>query len=147
MNRNDLILWFGRVCTLAFTAAVAWDIYHDGVLSQELRQAVLAIVVLVFLLLFGWQVYVAHKYDGLPVIPFSFRWVVATWLGSLALFIAWVVAISFFDDLYTDRRSAVIWWQVGVSTLWFSSRWVTVQTPHTAGIGETGGTPGNGGTP
>ena len=32
------------------------------------------------------------------------------------------------------------------TTLWFASRWVTVQTPHQAGIGETGASPnGHGG--
>lgn len=146
MSRNDIILWFGRIATILFTAAVFWDIYTDELLSRGLRATVLTIVVLVFLSLFCWQVYVAHKYDGWPVIPFSFRWVVATWLGSLALFIAWIVLISFIDGLYSDRRSAVIWWQVGTSTLWFCSRWVTVQTPHPAGVGETGSMPGNGNT-
>lgn len=144
MNRNDIILWFGRIATIIFTIAVALDIYNDRALSWGIRMAVLTFVVLVFVSLFGWQAYVAQKYDGWPLIPFSFRWVVATWLGSLALFVVWIVAISIVPDLYSDLRSAVFWWQVGTSTLWFASRWVTVQTPHPAGVGETGTTPSNG---
>lgn len=141
MTRNDLILWLGRIATIVFTVAVVWDIYSDDQMSFELRVAVMVIVLAVFLSLFGWQVHVAKKYDGWPIIPFSFRWVVATWVGSLALFFAWIILISFFDGIYSDRRSAIMWWQAGTSTLWFASRWWTVQTPHPAGIGETGTSP------
>lgn len=143
MTRNDLIMWFGRISTIVFTIAVIVDIYGDQQLSREIRLTVLAIVVAVVSALFGWQVYIAQKYDGWPVIPLSFRWVVATWLGSLALFVAWIILITFWDDIYSDRRSAVVWWQFGTSTLWFASRWVTVQTPHPAGVGETGISPGS----
>lgn len=143
MSRNDLIMWFGRIATLIFTTAVFIDVYSDQQLSREIRLTVLGIVGIVVAALFIWQVYIAQKYDGLPVIPFSFRWVVACWLGSLGLFVIWIVLITFFESLYSDRRSAIIWWQFGTATLWFASRWVTVQTPHAAGIGETGTTPGS----
>jgi hypothetical protein len=138
MSRNDVIMWIGRIATIVFTIAVLADMYTDQHLSREIRITVLSIVGVVVMSLFGWQVYIAQKYDGLPLIPFSFRWVVATWLGSLLVFIAWTVLITFIDDVYTDRRSAVVWWQFGTATLWFASRWVTVQTPHSAGVGETG---------
>lgn len=144
MNRNDIILWFGRVATIVFTAAVVYDIYGDATLSREIRAAVLGIVTCVFFALAAWQGYIARKYDGWPVIPLSFRWVVATWFGALSLFIVWQMAVTFWPEMYTDRRSAILWWQFGAATIWFASRWVTVETPHTAGIGETGSTPGNG---
>lgn len=147
MTRNDLILWFGRIATLVFTIAVFYDVYHDQHFSREIRIAVIATAGIVIGALFAWQVYVAQKYDGWPVIPFSFRWVVATWLGSMAVFIAWVVVTSLKRDIYTDLRSAIVYWQFATATLWFASRWVTVQTPHQAGIGETGTTPGNGAGP
>lgn len=145
MNRNDAIMWAGRILTIIFSYAVFADLQTDRQLSEAIRIAVLGIVGLVVASIFGWQVYIAQKYDGLPVIPFSFRWVVATWFGSLMVFIGWILTISFLESIYTDLRSAVVWWQFGTATLWFASRWVTVQTPHRAGIGETGAsTPGSG---
>ena len=145
MNRNDAIMWVGRILTIIFSYAVFADLQTDNAMSREIRTVVLGIVSIVVLSVFVWQVYIAQKYDGLPVIPLSFRWVVATWFGSMLTFITWLVLTTIFDGLYTDLRSAVIWWQFGISTIWFASRWVTVQTPHQAGIGETGANaPGNG---
>ena len=145
MNRNNVIMWVGRILTIIFSYAVVVDMANDNALSREIRATVLGIVGIVVLSIFGWQVYIAQKYDGFPLIPFSFRWVVATWFGSLLLFIAWILAITYVPSVYSDLRSAFIWWQFGTATLWFMSRWVTVQTPHSAGIGETGAsTPGSG---
>lgn len=144
MKRNDVILWFGRIATLLFTLAIIYDVYSDQRLSSELRLVVIGVAGAVAASIFGWQAYVAYKYDGAPFIPFSFRWVVATWFGALSLFIAWQMAVTFWPEMYTDRRSAIFWWQFGAATLWFASRWVTVETPHEAGVGETGSTPGNG---
>ena len=143
MTRNDQIMWFGRIATLIFTIAVIYDVYTDHSLSRELRLTVLVVVLAVFMALAAWQGYIAEKYDGWPVIPLSFRWVVFGWLASFALFIGWIVAITLYEPLYTDLRSAIVWWQFGVSSLWFASRWVTVSTPHPAGAGETGLNPGN----
>ena len=138
MNRNDVIMWVGRILTIIFTIAVFTDMVSDQELSFAIRMTVLGIVATVFLTLFVWQVYIARKYDGCPVVPFSFRWVMAMWLGSLSLLVAWFVTISIFDGLYTDLRSAFVWYQAGVATTWFMARWLAVQTPHQAGIGETG---------
>jgi len=144
MKRNDFILWFGRIATVLFTIGIIYDVYADQRLSAELRLVVIGVAGMVAASIFGWQAYIAYKYDGAPFIPFSFRWVVATWFGALTLFIAWMIAINYLPEIYTDRRSAVVWWQFGSATLWFASRWITVETPHTAGIGETGSTPSRG---
>ena len=138
MRRNDIILWFGRICSVGFTVMVANDVLSDGTLSEEIRRTVIAIVGLVFLLIGGWQIWIAWRYEGMPLIPLPFRWVVAVTFMSWALFVAWTLLISFYPDIYTDRRSSVIWWQFGTSTIWFAARWVTVDTPKSAGIGETG---------
>ena len=146
MNRNDVIMWVGRILTFVFTYAVFADLQSDAAMSREIRTVVLAIVSLVVLSIFAWQVYIAQKYDGMPVIPLSFRWVVATWFGSMLTFITWLGLTTIFDEMYTDLHSAVVWWQFGISTIWFASRWARVQTPHQAGIGETGASPnGHGG--
>ena len=144
MNRTSAILWAGRILTIIFTVSVAWDSYSDGQLSREIREVTLGLVALLFLMLFGWQVRIAWKYEGFPTIPLAFRWVMATWLGSLMLFVVWLVLTSFIEDVFTPYRSAVMWWQFGTSTLWFAPRWLTIDTPHKAGAGETGATIGGG---
>ena len=146
MNRNEVIMWLGRIGTLAFTIAVIVDMYGDATLSRELRTVVLSMVISLFVALCGWQGYIAMKYDGWPIIPLSFRWVVFMWLASFVIFIGWVLAQTYLD-IYTDLRSAVVWWQFGTASLWFASRWVTVDAPHPAGAGETGMTPQGGGSP
>lgn len=146
MNRNDAIMWFARIATIIFTIAVVWDVYHGQELSRGIRATVLVVVGLLVGSIFVWQVYIAQKYDGIPIIPFSFRWVTAVWFGSLMTFIMWIVLINYFDGLYTYLRSAAIWHQFGVATLWFMSRWLTLDQPHKAGVGETGSSGnGNGG--
>src|SRR5699024_4475819 len=109
MNRNDAIMWVGRILTIIFSYAVFADLQTDTAMSREIRTVVLGIVSIVVLSVFVWQVYIAQKYDGMPVIPLSFRWVVATWFGSMLTFITWLVLTTIFDGLYTDLRSAVIW--------------------------------------
>lgn len=146
MTRNDAILWFGRIATIALTVAIVLDMTRDAHLSQEIRRVVLGTVAVTVLSMFVWQGRVAYRYDGWPWPPFAFRWVVWSWLGSLGAFIVWLIVSGVWPTLYSDYRSAVMWWQFGVMTLWFASRWVTVETPHQAGVGETGSTPGNGGT-
>lgn len=145
MTRYHVILWTGRVLALIYTAAVVYDVAGDGALSREIRQVTMAVVGIVFLLIFGWQARIAWKYEGIPSVPMPFRWVVAVWFASLAVFVAWNIAGSVWPDIYTDRRSSFFWWQFGTSTLWFASRWVTVDEPHVASIGETGTGPANGG--
>lgn len=138
MRRNDVIMWFGRIATAIFTAAVIIDMMSEYSNTREIRASVLVIVGLVVFSILAWQVHAALKYDGLPFIPVSFRWVVAIWFGSLLVFISWSIAITFFSDLYSDLRSSVIWWQFAVGTIWFASRWLTLDFQHKAGPGETG---------
>lgn len=145
MNRNDVIMWAGRILTIVFSYAVFADLQTDSALSREIKMTVISFVGFLFASIFVWQVVVAYRYDGMPFIPFSFRWVMAAWAGSLFFFIAWLIAVNVFPALYSDLRSAVMYWQLGTATLWFMSRWFTVNTPHRAGIGETGASaPGSG---
>lgn len=146
MTRTDAILWAGRVATVIFTAAIAYDAYADGELSETIRRITIAGVGLLFLAWAIWQIKVAKQYDGWPLtLPLPFRWVFAVWLMSFFAFIAWVVLIDVETRIRTPYRSAFMWWQFGASTLWVFGRWVTVDAPHEAGIGETGHTNGNGG--
>ena len=139
MTRNNAILWFGRIATMIFTFFVALDMISDRQLSQNIRLATIGIVLFLVVTILLWQTSIAWRYDGLPIVPLSFRWVVATWFGSLALFLIWVISVTLVDRLYTDIRSAIMYWQFGVSTLWFASRWMTLESPQKAGLGETGG--------
>lgn len=145
MTRNKAILWFGRIATIIFTFFVALDIASDNELSRDIRMTTIGIVFLLVVTILGWQTAIAWRYDGLPIIPLSFRWVVALWFGSLALFLLWVLATSFIDGIYTHLRSATMYWQFGVATIWFASRWMTIESPHKAGLGETGGNIDNSG--
>lgn len=145
MSRYRVIIWTGRLLTLIYTIAVLVDVLGDGTLSQEIRQVTITVVALVFAAIAIWQTRIAWKYEGLPVLPLPFRWVVVVFFASFALFCAWVIASSIWPEIYSDRRSSVLWWQFGTSTLWFASRWVTVDEPHPAGVGETGTGPGHGG--
>ena len=139
MTRNNAILWFGRIATMIFTLFVALDMVSDRQLSQNIRLATIGIVLFLVVTILLWQTSIAWRYDGLPIVPLSFRWVVATWFGSLALFLIWVISVTLIDELYTDIRSAIMYWQFGVATLWFASRWMTLESPQKAGLGETGG--------
>ena len=139
MTRNNAILWFGRIATMIFTFFVALDMISDRQLSQNIRLATIGIVLFLVVTILLWQTSIAWRYDGLPIVPLSFRWVVATWFGSLALFLIWVISVTLVDGLYTDIRSAIMYWQFGVATLWFASRWMTLESPQKAGLGETGG--------
>ena len=139
MTRNTAILWFARIATMVFTFFVALDMIKDQELSRDIRMTTVGIVLLLVVTIFGWQTAIAWRYDGFPIIPLSFRWVVATWFGSLALFLLWIISIAIVDGLYTHIRSAIMYWQFGVATLWFASRWMTIESPHKAGLGETGG--------
>ena len=139
MTRNNAILWFGRIATMIFTLFVALDMVSDRQLSQNIRLATIGIVLFLVVTILLWQTSIAWRYDGLPIVPLSFRWVVATWFGSLALFLIWVISVTLVDGLYTDIRSAIMYWQFGVATLWFASRWMTLESPQKAGLGETGG--------
>ena len=138
MTRNNAILWFGRIATMIFTLFVALDMVSDRQLSQNIRLATIGIVLFLVVTILLWQTSIAWRYDGLPIVPLSFRWVVATWFGSLALFLIWVISVTLIDELYTDIRSAIMYWQFGVATLWFASRWMTLESPQKAGLGETG---------
>jgi hypothetical protein len=138
MNRNDVIVWFGRLFSIAFSGAMLWDLITDGTMSQTIRQATIGITGLVFLSIFLWQARIAYRYEGIPTIPMPFRWVVAAWMGSMALLVAWNLTVSFHVDIFTEHRSAVMWWQFAISTVWFGARWVTVDGPHLSGTGETG---------
>ena len=143
MTRTDAILWAGRVLSAAFTASIVYDALADGMLSDEIRRATLATAGLLFLALCLWQVRIAWRYDGPPVrLPLPFRWVMAAWLGSLALLVAWRLLVGAAPGVYTAYRAAVVWWCVGQATIYFAARWTTVETPHRAGIGETGTGPG-----
>lgn len=150
MSRTDAILWAGRLFTVVFTIAVGWDALADGQLSAEIRRVTIGIVCGLFALWALWQVRVAHRYEGWPlVVPLPFRWVFAIWLASITLFTAWIVALSEVEWLFSDYRSAFVWWQFGTASLWVASRWLIVETRHTAGPGEMGSGPhgnGNGGT-
>ena len=139
MTRNNAILWFARIATMIFTFFVVLYLASDQELSRSIRLATVGIVFFLVMTILSWQVVIAWRYDGLPIIPLSFRWVVATWFGSLALFLLWIISIAIVDRLYTHIRSAVMYWQFGVATLWFASRWMTIEAPHKAGLGETGG--------
>lgn len=138
-HRRDLILWFGRLFTVAFTVAMLIDLTADGTMSREIRQVAIGVTALVFVLILGWQARIAYRYEGVPLIPVPFRWVVATWFASLASFVAWSLAISWWPELYSEYASAVMWWQLAVATMWFCARWITVDDVHEAGAGETGG--------
>ena len=143
MTRYHVILWTGRLLALVYTVALIYDVFGDGNLSREIRLTTIGIVAFVFVLICGWQARIAWRYEGVPSLPMPFRWVVALWFASLALFVAWNIASALWDGIYSDRRSSFMWWQFGTSTLWFASRWVTVDEPHTASIGETGSSPAN----
>ena len=145
MTRNSAILWFGRIATMIFTFFVALDIIGDQELSSNIRLVTIGMVLILAITILVWQVLIAWRYDGLPIIPFSFRWVVATWFGSLALFLLWVILTGIVDGLYTHIRSAIMYWQFGIATLWFASRWMTLESPQKAGLGETGGNINQGG--
>lgn len=145
MTRNNAILWFARIATMIFTFFVALDMISDQHLSRYIRLATIGIMLFLVITILVWQIAIAWRYDGLPIIPLPFRWVVATWFGSLALFLLWVISIGIVDGLYTHIRSAVMYWQLGVATLWFASRWMTLNSPQKAGRGETGGNIDQGG--
>ena len=138
-HRRGLILWFGRMFSLAFTVALIADMLSDGTMSREIRQVTIAVTGFVFALVFFWQTRIAYRYEGVPMVPVPFRWVVAVWFGSMFLFVAWNVLIAWWADAYNDYRSSVIWWQFVMSTMWFCARWITADEKHTAGQGETGG--------
>jgi hypothetical protein len=145
MTRNTVILWVGRLLTLAFTVAIVWDALGDGRISREIRMVTVGTVGVLFFVWGWWQVRIAWKYEGMPTIPLAFRWVMAVWLMSFFLFVAWVILVALFPEANSSLRSAFMWWQFGASTLWVFGRWVTVDEPHTAGVGETGASTTNGG--
>lgn len=147
MHRDDAIMWTARGFAVAYIAAVAWDAAADGNFSSEIRYLTMAVMGLVFVTLCAWQVMVALAYEGIPVVPLPFRWVTALWFGALALLLGWLILWRYVPEVYTEYRAALVWCQAGVATLWWAARWVTVGSPHVAGVGETGtGGNGNGGT-
>lgn len=136
--RTGIILWFWRVVTLLFTAGMIYDITNDRSIGPWLRLGTLGSLVIVMGLVFIWQLVIAHRYDGIPAIPLSFRWVMAIWFCSLSLFCLWAISTTFYDPLTEYWVIAFMYWQVFTATTWFASRWTTIEAPHHAGIGETG---------
>lgn len=139
MARADAILWVGRLLSVVFTTMILWDALADGQLSQEIRRATIGIVAGLFMLWAIWQIRIAYKYEGWPVIrPLPFRWVFAIWLCSITLFTLWIVVLSEVAWLFSDYRSAFVWWQFGAASIWVASRWMIVETHQDSGAGETG---------
>lgn len=147
MRRNDAITLFGRIIGVAFLIAMVVDLVTDGAMSREIRQAIIGVAAFVFASMCIWQVRIAHKYDGWPlVLPLTFRWVVAVSFLAIAAFVGWTFVASLVDGAYSNWLSALFWLGFVEGMIWFAARWVTVDDSHPAGPGETGtgGHNGNG---
>lgn len=148
MRRNDVIIWFGRIVGVAFLFAMAYDLATDGMMSREIRQAIVAVATFVFFSMCLWQIKIAKEYDGWPlVLPLTFRWVVAVSFLAIATFVGWTFVASLWPGIYSDWLSAVFWLGFVEGMIWFAARWVTVDDTHAAGPGETGSGMSNGGAP
>ena len=146
MSSESRVMWFGRILGVIVAYILIHDVIADNGMSQASRLMVICIAGLTFFAVFFRQCQIAYKYEGVPIIPLAFRWVVAMFFGSLALFVGWLLIITMFPSVYSTWLSTLIWLQLGESALWFASRWWTVGRPQLAGPGETGATGnGNGG--
>jgi hypothetical protein len=137
---NRLILWTGRLLAIILTVLCGLEIARPGFTGIDHRMTIIAFVSVVFTVLSLWQIYVAWKRDGWPSPSPSFRWVMALFLASLSVFVIWSLLVATFS-IYRRELSVVMWWQLGMSSLYFFVRWINLGEPREAGIGETG-TPG-----
>lgn len=138
MRNERYAMWLGRTLGAVVGVMLISDLLMDNNLSAFSRLIVIAIAGVVFLSVFIRQCMIAYKYEGVPIIPLAFRWVVAGFFGAMALLIGWLLLVAFVPELYTPARSAVIWLIFAEASIWFFFRWVTVGRPQLAGPGETG---------
>ena len=138
MTREDRVMWVGRIVGIVVGWLLIQDTMNDADLSPTSRLLVICIAVATFGSVFIRQCQIAYKYEGIPIIPLAFRWVVTCFFGSLFIFVGWMLLITLFPGIYNTWLSTLIWLQFGEASLWFVSRWWTVGRPQLAGPGETG---------
>ena len=137
MNER-VVMWIGRLIGLFVALMIVADTVFDHHLSQRSRTMVIGIAALSFCWVFLRQCQIAYKYEGIPLRPFPFRWVVSAFFGATALLMLWMLLVSVFPHLYNPTASAIFWLIFIEGVLWFMGRWITVGRPQLAGPGETG---------
>lgn len=128
----------GTALGLAVAALLLADTLLDNNLSETSRLLVMAIAGVAFCWVTVRQGMIAYKYEGIPIWPPAFRWVVCLWFASLALLVGWILMISVDGGVYSPLRSTLIWLLFAEATIYFLTRWVSVGRPQIAGPGETG---------
>lgn len=134
---NRAILWIGRALAVALTVLTAGEYLGGGPASTDTRMIVIIFVAVVFTTLALWQVMVAKWRDGWPTMPPTFRWVMALFLLSIAAFTVWSVLVAS-TEIYSRELSILMWYQLGMSSIYFLVRWINLGGPRQADIGETG---------
>ena len=134
---NRLVLWTGRLLAAILTILSAFELWSTGGVAVDTRMVIICVVAIVFTILALWQVFISWRRDGWPRMPPSFRWVMAVFLSSFAIFTVWSALVVLFGIFRRDV-SIVMWWQLGMSSLYFFIRWINLGGPREAGVGETG---------
>lgn len=128
MSNRDLYL-AGRVFGIVIAIAMIFDVAIDHDASYAGRIIALSSIFLTLLVVGSRQVLISYKYEGIPILPLAFRWVIAFFLWSMALLVLATVIMEAFPEALEDWLVMAVWLQAAEMSIYFLVRWIVDGRP------------------